>query len=451
MLEHEADCCVVGAGFAGLQAARTLTEAGKRVILLEARDRVGGRAATVRLDDGTPLDLGGQWIGPTQDRIGALAAELGARTFETYGRGEHVFAWGGRRKRFKGTIPPANPYSLAWLGYGWSQLDKMALTVPLEAPWTAARAEEWDAMTVETFLRQSVKSETARKLFRIAIEAVFACDAADVSLLHALFYVHSAGKLDILLSTDAGAQKDRFELGVQPLAERLSETTGAVLELSAPVRRIQQDDRSVTITSDRVTVRAKRVVVAVPPTLAGRIDYSPALPALRDQLTQRYPQGSVIKCFAVYPEPFWRSEGLTGQSVHDEGPVHVTFDASPPSGKPGILMGFLEGRAARRLGDAPEAERRNAVLSSLARIFGDRARRPDLYRDRAWATEPFTRGCYVGFLPTGAWTSFGPALRAPVGRIHWAGTETATVWNGYFDGALQSGDRAAREVLEGRD
>ena len=450
MVEHEADCCVVGAGFAGLAAARTLAAGGRSVVVLEARDRVGGRAATVRLDDGTPIDLGGQWIGPTQDRIAALAKEVGATTFQTYGEGQHVFAWAGRTKRFRGTIPPANPYALACLGWGWSRLDKLALTVPLEAPWTAPGAAELDAMTVETFLQRSVRSETARKLFRIAIEAVFACDASDVSLLHALFYVRAAGNLDILLSTDAGAQKDRFTDGAQAVAERLAEKAGATIELEAPVRRIDQQGAAVVVHAEHVVVRARHVVVAIPPPLAGRIVYTPELPALRDQLTQRYPQGSVIKCFAVYPEPFWRADGLTGQSVHDEGPVHVTFDASPPTGKPGVLMGFLEGRAARRLGDAPERERRAAVLSSFSRIFGDRAAKPDAYLDRAWAAEPFTRGCYAGFLPPGAWTSFGPALRAPVGRIHWAGTETATVWNGYFDGALQSGERAAQEVLEAK-
>ncbi len=448
MRTEEADVCVIGAGFAGLQAARTLGDAGKSVVVLEARGRVGGRANTEALADGSLVDLGGQWIGPTQDRIGALAREVGAETFQTYGTGKHVFAWAGRVRRFTGTVPPASPYALLWLGLGWAELDRLARKVPLEAPWTAPRAAAWDAKTVETFLRESVRSADARKLFRIAIEAVFACDAADLSLLHALFYVHSAGKLDMLLSTDAGAQKDRFTKGVQPIAERLAELGRARLELGAPVRRVEQTSSGVIVTADGCAVRARRVVVAIPPTLAGRLDYAPALPALRDQLTQRVPQGSVIKCFAVYATPFWRGDGLTGQSVQDEGPVHVTFDASPASGSPGILMGFLEGRAARRLGAAPDAERRGAVLESFGRAFGERAKRPDLYVDKVWANEPYTRGCYAGFFPPGVWTSFGPALRAPVGRVHWAGTETATRWNGYFDGALQSGERAAREVLE---
>lgn len=446
------DVCVIGAGFAGLTAARELSRAGLGVVVLEARDRVGGRAETRQLESGCAVDLGGQWIGPGQHRMEALAKEAGHATFPTYGEGEHVLSWEGRRRRYRGTIPPVGPYALAWLAKGWSELDRWARTVPLEAPWECPNADAWDAQTVETFLRQRVRSEAARKLFRISIEAVFACDASDVSLLHALFYVHAAGKLDNLLSTESGAQRDRFQRGVQPLAEWLAASSGATLHLASPVRSVEQDEACVRVHAEGVSVEARRLVVAIPPTLAGRLLYEPSLPASRDQLTQRVPQGSVIKCFAVYERPFWRDAGLTGQSVDEEGPVHVTFDASPPpsasSRAPrGALMGFVEGRHARRLAAATVSERREIVLRRFARQFGQEALGPLEYVDKSWADEPYTRGCYAGFFPPGVWTSFGPALRAPVGRIHWAGTETATVWNGYFEGAVASGERVAREIL----
>jgi monoamine oxidase len=203
----------------------------------------------------------------------------------------------------------------------------------------------------------------------------------------------------------------------------------------------------VTVEADGVSVRARRAIVAVAPTLAGRLVYDPPLPGFRDQLTQRMPLGTVAKCMAIYPEPFWRYEGLSGQGMSDTGPVRLTFDNSPPGGSPGVLLGFLEGRRARELGRLPASERRSAVIDCFARLYGPRAARPDAYMERLWAEEEWSRGCYGCHMPTGAWTSYGPALREPIGRLHWAGAEYATVWSGYMDGAVRSGERAAREAL----
>lgn len=444
----EADVAIVGAGFAGLSAAKYLSQRGRSVVVLEARDRVGGRVFTDRLPDGTPVDLGGQWIGPGQRRMYALVAQHGVELYRTFGEGKHVLFYGGKRRFFRGTVPVLpDPWALACLGAAWFRLDALAKKVPLDAPWTAPGAEALDAETLESFLRRSAPSEGARRLLRVAMETVFACDPADMSLLHALFYVRSAGKLDLLLSTDGGAQQDRMSGGVQPLAERVAASLGDAVRLSEPVRAIAQAGAGVTVTAQSVIVAARRAIVALPPTLAGRIAYEPALPAARDQLTQRVPQGTAAKCLAVYDEPFWRADRLTGQAVSDEGPVNVTFDASPASGAPGVLMGFLEGNTARRLAAVPPAERRAAVLRCFERYFGDRAARPVHYVDKVWSEDPWSRGCYSGYFPTGVWTSFGKALRAPAGRVHWAGTETATEWNGYIEGAVQSGERAAAEVL----
>jgi monoamine oxidase len=269
-----------------------------------------------------------------------------------------------------------------------------------------------------------------------------------VSFLHFLFYVASAGNLDLLLDTDGGAQQDRFVEGAGGLAATVGATLGDRLVLSAPVRRIDWTPDAARVHADGVEVRAQRVIVAVPPTLAGRLWYDPPLPGYRDQLTQRVPMGAVIKCFAVYDEPFWRAEGLSGQATSITGPVKLTFDNSPPDGSPGVLLGFLEGRRARELGRLPADERRTAVIDCFARLFGPRAARPDHYVERLWAEEEWSRGCYGCHLPTGAWTNYGPALREPIGTLHWASAETATVWNGYMDGAVRSGEHAAREALD---
>jgi monoamine oxidase len=254
--------------------------------------------------------------------------------------------------------------------------------------------------------------------------------------------------VDALAGTHGGAQQDRFVGGSQRVPIRLAEQLGDRVRLSVPVRRIDQQGTSVTVIADEVRVDAARVIVALPPTLAGRIAYDPPLPGVRDQLTQRVPAGSVIKSHAVYDTAFWRDDGLTGQATGDRGPVKVVFDNSPPGGTPGVLLAFLEGAAARRLNRVDADERRAAVIGSLASFFGPRARDPIEYVELDWSEEEWTRGCYGAHFPPGVWTQYGPALRAPTARIHWAGAETATVWSGYMDGAVQSGERAAAEVIQ---
>jgi monoamine oxidase len=337
---------------------------------------------------------------------------------------------------------------LANVGLAQLRIDRMARQVPAEAPWTAPKAHEWDGQTFWSWMKRNVPSKGARELLEIAIEAVWAVPSTDISLLHVLFYTRSAGSFDDLIGTSGGAQEARVVGGSQLLAIRLAERLGNVT-LSAPVRRIRYDADGVTVVSDTGEVRARRAIVAIPPTLCGRIVYDPPVSGYRDQLTQRIPQGAVIKCVAVYDRPFWRDEGLTGQGTSDVGPVRITFDNSPPDGSPGALVAFLEGKGAREWGLRPAHERRDAVVANLARMFGPSAARPERYIERSWADEEYTRGCYGCAFTPGGWTAFGPALREPVGPIHWAGAETGTTWSGYMDGAVQSGERAAAEAIEG--
>jgi len=444
---HDCDLAIVGAGVSGLAAARAAGRAGLSVLVVEARDRVGGRVLNHQIGDGKIVELGGQWIGPTQLAVNELVDELGLERFPTYNDGFNQFEFRGRLSRYKGAVPKINPLVLADIAQAQARLDRMARQVPLDAPWNAPRAGRWDEETAAVWLRRKTHTAGARAFFRLLCEAVWAAHPADLSLLHFLFYAHSAGGFDQLISTDGGAQQHRIVGGSQLIAERMAEELGDRIVLGAPVRAIRDDGESVLVRADDLEIHARRVIVALAPTLAGRIAYDPPLPGHRDQLTQRVPQGSVVKCMAFYDEPFWRADGLTGQVTSDTGPVKVTFDNSPPDGSPGVLLGFLEGNQARELGRADAPTRREAVLECFGRFFGRRAREPRDYLDKSWAEEPYTRGCYAGYLPTGVWTSFGSALREPVGRIHWAGTETATVWNGYIDGAISAGERAACEVF----
>ena len=443
---RDCDVVVVGAGLAGLAAARRLADGGAAVRVLEARDRVGGRVLTQRAGAGS-FDLGAQWIGPGQHRVLALAAELGLETFPTWHEGRKVLDLAGKTSTYKGTIPSMSPLKLMILQRTINAVEKRAAAVPVEAPWSAARAEEWDGTTVEAWKRRNVLSKDVRGVFDVAARTVFGAEPAELSLLHFLYYVHSGGGLMSLVEIAGGAQETRFVEGAQGLAEGLARGLGENVELSSPVSSIEQRSDGVLVTGASGHRFASYAVVAVPPTLAGRIQWEPALPAMRDELTQRYPMGATIKAHLLYERPFWRDEGLSGEAVLTEGPVSAFFDNSSGDGAQPALLAFSVGTAARRLGALDQAQRRNQIVRAAVGCFGGKAADITGYVDKDWSADPWTRGCPTGIAPPGVLTTHGPALREPAGRVHWAGTESATEWTGYMDGAIQSGERAADEIL----
>ena len=441
---------VVGAGLAGLSAARRLVTQGFEVTVLEARDRVGGRTEGAVTADGTSIELGGQWVGPTQDRMYELIAELGLETFPTYNEGQTLVRLGGKTMRMapkRGAVPKLNPFVLADLAQGMARFNRAAKTVSLDEPWMSKEAKLLDGQTFETWIRSHLHTPTGREYFRVACEAVFSTESTDLSALHALFYAHSGTDLDTLLGVDRGAQQDRVVGGTIRIAETMAAQLGDRVRLNTPVRRIVHDGDGVRVeTTSGEVLEGHRVIVTLPPTLAGRLEYSPALPSWRDQLTQRLPAGSVVKLYCVYPEPFWRADGLNGQAASDEGPVKVTFDNTPPSGTPGILVGFMEANDGRTWVRRPHAERRQAAIDCFVRYFGSQAADPVEYLERDWMAEEYSRGCYGAHFTPGVWTAFGHALREPVGRIHWAGAECSPVWNGYMEGAVRSGESTADQI-----
>ncbi|TMR93011.1 flavin monoamine oxidase family protein [Nonomuraea basaltis] len=443
-----ADVIVVGAGLAGLTCARDLHRHGLDVVILEARDRVGGRTYSVEID-GQTIELGGQFLGPGQDRAYALAADLGVSVFPTYGEGDHlVETAAGRVRRYRGTIPRLSPLALLDAAQAQARFERLARRIDTDAPWQSPGAVALDGQTLETWIRRTTWTRAGRRLFTMACQAVWSCQPSELSLLHALFYARSAGTLQQVIAVEGGAQQDRLDGGTHELAVRLARRLGdrVHLHLGTPVDRIVQDEHGVHVAAGDRTWRAAHVVVAIPPTLSGRITYQPPLPAARDGLTQRLPMGTVIKCMAVYPEPFWRSAGLSGQATSLRGPLSAVFDSSPRPGEPGILLGFVEGAEARFMTARPAHERRAAVLAQLAELFGPRAASPATYAEQDWGAEPFTRGAYSAVFPPGAWTQYGHALRPPAGRIHWAGAETAPRWYGYIEGAIRSGEAAAATI-----
>jgi monoamine oxidase len=441
---------VVGAGLAGLAAARRLVAGGHEVTVVEARERVGGRTEGLVLDDGTPLELGGQWLGEGHTRMRELVGELGLSTFRTWNEGRLLVELQGRRSTMgshRGAVPRISPFAVADLAQGLLRFARLAARTELERPWLTPGAEVLDGQTWESWIRRNVRTRAGRAYFHVACEAVWAAEPSDVSLLHALFYAHSNADLETLLAVDRGAQQGRVAGGSVRVAEAMAAALGGRVVLGRPVRRIEHHASGVrVIARDGSQYHGDAAIVTLPPTLAGRLEYDPPLPSWRDQLTQRMPAGSVIKVHAIYREPFWRNDGLNGQAASDAGPVKVTADNSPPSSRPGVLTGFLEGKQARTWARRSQAERREAVIGCFTRYFGDAAARPERYLERDWMAEEFTRGCYGAHFAPGVWTSYGEAWRAPAGRIHWAGAECAPQWNGYMEGAVRSGELTAEAV-----
>ena len=437
------DVVVVGAGFAGLSAARDLVRLGHDVVVLEGRDRVGGRSSTTTIAD-TPVDLGGTFVGPTQDAVVALAKELGCETVPTYSRGKNLIRWHGKVRSYRSTIPKLSIIELLDVSRIQWRFERVCRRVPVDKPWTSPIAEILDSKTLDEWLRYVHASASTRNLMAIMARVTWGCEPEEVSMLHATRYIKAAGGLGRMLDVEGGAQQDRFPGGTQQIALRISEELGDRVVLTAVVRSIERrSDGTLVVSSDRGDVAAKAVIVALPPQHRGAIAFDPPLPPEYEKLTEHWPQGNLSKAYVAYETPFWRTNGCSGEALSDEGPVFITFDVSPDDAGPGILLGFTD---ARTFDPLPAEQRRAQALDGFAALFGDAARKPIDYLDHCWGAEEFAPGGPTAAVPPGSWTTYGPWLRKPIDGIYWAGTETADEWTGFLDGAVRSGKRAADEV-----
>jgi len=452
-LPRRRDVVVVGAGISGLVTARRLAEAGLDVLAVEARDRVGGRVLNHHLATGGVVESGGAFIGPTQGHIARLAHSLGVATFaeHTAGRSVYVSSLLGRLE-YQGTVPP-DPL-VAESALLLARMNRMAAEIRVDAPWSHPRASTWDATTLGAWVRaNTLSSGQILKLLQCWTEPTFGADPDELSLLFVLHYVacsgdeQHVGTFERNSEVAGAAQERRFVGGSQLVPLRLADQLGDAVALAAPVRRIEQGPDAVLVHTDRGSVSARRVVVACPPPQVLDIDWAPQLPDPRRQLLARMDLGSLMKCDAVYDRPFWRDAGLNGFGLNDSGAVRVAFDNCGPEGAPAVLLAFVGGDTWRRYGLQTLTERRGHVLEGFAALFGEQARHPVEYVEHDWTQEQWTRGGPVSVMAPGTLSRFGSAIRTPLDRVHWAGTETSTYWTGYMDGAVRAGERAAAEVL----
>ncbi|GEP36190.1 monoamine oxidase [Nocardioides szechwanensis] len=454
-LPRQVDVVVVGAGIAGLVAARKVARAGRSVLLVEARHRVGGRVLNHRLDGGETIESGGAFVGPTQDHILALARELKVPTFLEYNTGNSVYISSTTgRMEYTGTVPP-DPTILPDAAVLLARIDQYAAEINVDAPWAHPSAAEWDAMTLGEFIRRNAANAAGvTNLIKSWTQPGFGADPDELSFLYVLWYVacsgneRNVGTFARNSDTANGAQERRFVGGSQLIPLRLARRLGDIVALAAPVDRIEQRDHRVVVHTGRGKVVARRVIVAAPPPMVLGIDWFPKLPTRRLQLLRHLDMGQLMKCDAIYRTPFWRADGLNGFGLNDAGAARAVFDNTPKSGGPGVLLAFVGGSTWRKYGVMSKAARRKHVLEGFAEMFGPQALRPIDYVEHDWTRERWTGGGPTAIHAPGTLLQFGSAIRKPFGRVHWAGTETSTYWSGYMDGAVRSGKRAATEVLE---
>lgn len=442
------DCVVVGAGLCGLTASQELVRRGKSVVILEARDRIGGRVESIHID-GQVIETGGQWVSPGHEAMHELIAEAGLGLVKPTD-GDLMVLTQGRTMRspaVAGSDQPLTPFEIADLGQGVLRLRRLAARSAVDTAWARSNAT-WLTQPISRWINANLRLPAAKHHLTEMVTSGQTASADELTLNDALQASVRGMDLESLFTATGGLKQRRVTGGLHTLIDTMAEPLADRIRLSSPVVAIAQDDEGVSVTlADSSTVRASRVLLTLPPWLVTELTVTPDLPSWRAEVTGRTSPGNIIKAFVIYDEPWWRAEGLSGQSSADDGAVRVTFDCS--DGGPGILMGFFEGSEASTVADQTPAEREEAFVASLSRIFGPKAKLPHRYIDRNWAAEEYSRGSHGAHFSPGIWTANGHLLAEPVGRIYFAGAEYAAKFNGYLEGAVRSGREAARAIAHG--
>ncbi|WP_332692563.1 flavin monoamine oxidase family protein [Halalkalibacter lacteus] len=441
--KKKVDIVIVGAGLAGLTAALELKKLNYSFVVLEARNRPGGRIHSTVTSDNVTIDLGAQWIGPHHKRMMRLIAEYGLQLIPTYRTGNTIYEMKGKRKKTKGKLPTLSPIAIADIMKMKRKIDKISRKVPFDTPWTSKLAQQLDKITLAEFIKTNSHTKAGMSFSKLLIEEALCANLYEVSALDFLWCIRAAGSIDHLLA----AEDYWIAEGAETLINRIAESLGETIHLNQPVLRVMYDEKTVTVYTEKESWQAKKVIVTTPPNLLTRICFDPPLPASRVQLSERAGLPSVIKMICVYDQPFWREGGLSGTAYSDQNPVKLTIDSSPLDGRRGVLTVLIGGDSARQIESLPLESKQVEIKKALVRLLGEKAAFPIEMFEKDWSAEEWTRGGYGTHFATGVISQFGASLNSPIGPIHWAGTETASEWRMYMEGAIQSAERVTVEVI----
>ena len=446
--QTDADVIVIGAGPSGSYAAKLLHDQGVRVKLVEAKDRVGGRTWSTKSDaPGGPIDFGGQWIGETHVQLPELGAELGLETVSSVKPGNDLFVFNGDVEVGEEDQVPSGASWAGELSRSFELLDEVGTRLGWAAPWASEHVGELDSMTVAQWLEQNVQSSEVRLIHEVMVNILNGASTTEVSMAYWAYFVHQGEGIESLIGTRSGAQVAWFIGGMGQVTELIADKLGDDVHLNWPVTRIEQDPTGVTVFSGERRLRASFAILAAPPSAGSRMIFDPPLPPKRAQLQARAPMGRLAKIQVRYDEPFWQERGLSGAAFECGDLAFWLFDGSKPTDSLATIVGFIGGKHLDAWHALSPNEREKRFIEILVNNFGDKARDVRYVHETDWTVQPWTGGAPVTFMPTGLLSSAGSALREPVDRLHFAGTEAAPMWSGYIEGALRAGKIAAGDVL----